>query len=141
MHWVCNMFSYSCIFWLIILFGVLQASSGFMLIFNWRWSFVFLYKRVGIGFLPTNCEDVIHVSYDAKTNIFQISINMTIRSNAVNNWIRLIQRFKSLCTVYHVLTNMFWPSLTNEKTNLFCTGFPYWTTSYTSSVNRKSVNY
>lgn len=103
--------------------------------------FCFLYKRVGIGFLPTNCEDVIHVSYDAKTNIFQISINMTIRSNAVNNAIGLIQRFKSLCTVYYVLTNMFWPSLTNEKANLFCTGFPYWTTSYTSSVNRKSVNY
>lgn len=69
--------------------------------------FCFLSKRMGIGFLPTNCEDVIHVSYDAKTNIFQISINMTIRSIAVNNAIRLIQRFKSLCTVYHVLTNMF----------------------------------
>lgn len=38
--------------------------------------------RIGFFFLARNCEDVIRVSYDAKTEIFQISINMTNMSSA-----------------------------------------------------------
>lgn len=119
----------SCIIWWIIIYGVLQTSSGFMLeklfIFIWKWSFVVylnVWELVFFFCLETAktwsvCHMMLRQKYFKYQLIWPTWVVRQSRNTINSKW---------LCTVYYVLTNM-----------CFCTGFPRWTTSYTSNVNCK----